>query len=72
MATLGKLLIGAGALLAVLGLLLLAATRLGLPLGRLPGDVVVRRRGWTLYIPWASMLLLSLVLTLAIHLLRRR
>ncbi len=71
MAVLGKFLLGAGLILAALGLLLMAASRLGLPLGHLPGDLVVRGRGWTIYIPWVTMLLLSLVLSLILYLLRR-
>ncbi len=59
------------AALAVAGLLLLAAARLHLPLGRLPGDFVYRGKHATIYIPWVTMLLLSALLTLLVRLLRR-
>jgi Protein of unknown function (DUF2905) len=68
---LGRLLILTGLALAGLGLLLVFAGRLPF-LGRLPGDIVVQRDNWTLYFPLATMLLLSLVLTLVLNLFGRR
>jgi Protein of unknown function (DUF2905) len=68
---LGRLLILTGLALAGLGLLLVFAGRLPF-LGRLPGDIVVQRDNWTLYVPLATMLLLSLVLTLVLNLFGRR
>ena len=40
-------------------------------LGRLPGDIVYRRGGFTFYLPLATSILLSLLLTLLFALLRR-
>lgn len=42
-----------------------------LPLGRLPGDIVIARPGLKVYIPITSMLLLSLVLSLLVWLFRK-
>jgi hypothetical protein len=63
-------------LLIVLGLVLLVAGlawpwigRLGL--GRLPGDIVIRREGFVFYFPLMTSLILSAVLTLLMWLLRR-
>jgi hypothetical protein len=68
-----KLLLGAAAVLAVLGGLLLLADRFpGLRIGRLPGDVVVERERFKLYFPLATSILLSIVLSLVLWLLRRR
>ncbi len=73
LASLGKLLLGAAAVLAVVGGLLLLADRFpGLRIGRLPGDVVVERERFRLYFPLATSVVLSLVLTLVLWLLRRR
>ena len=44
---------------------------LGLPLGRLPGDIVYRRGGMTFYLPIVSSLLVSIVLSLVVTLVRR-
>ncbi len=68
---LGKALILMGILLVLVGAVFLFADRIPF-LGRLPGDIVVRRKGFTLYAPIATALLLSLVLTLLLNLLRRR
>jgi hypothetical protein len=69
--SLGRVLIFAGLGLAALGVLLVFAGRIPF-LGRLPGDIVVQRDTWTVYFPLATMLLLSLVLTLVLNLLARR
>lgn len=66
---LGKWMVVAGLGLAALGGLVLGLERLGLPLGRLPGDVAVEREGVSIYFPIATMLLISLALSGALWLL---
>lgn len=63
----GKLLIIVGLVIAGAGLLI----QLGLPLGRLPGDIVIRREHSTFYFPIVTCLVISIVLTLAAWLFRR-
>lgn len=56
-----------GRLLIVLGLVLVGvglAVKAGLPLGRLPGDIVVRRGNGTFYFPIVTCVLVSVVLSL--------
>ena len=71
---LGKLLVIAGGLLLLAGAFVLLAERLGLPLGRLPGDIVHRSRSgnFTFYFPIATSILLSVVLSLVLWLLSRK
>ena len=62
--------------LVIVGLALVAAGLLWpwlgkLPLGRLPGDVVVRREQFSLYLPIASSVLLGLLLSIIFWLFRR-
>jgi hypothetical protein len=64
-----RLLIGAGMLIAAIGLLWPWLSKL--PLGRLPGDIVVDRPGFKLFAPFTTMIVLSLVLSLILWLLRR-
>jgi hypothetical protein len=73
MSDLGRLLIVIGILLIAVGGLVLLASRLGLPfgLGRLPGDVVIRRENMTVYLPIASSILVSVVVSLLLYLFRR-
>ena len=56
----GRLLIVIGLLIALAGV----AITVGVPLGRLPGDFTFRRAGFSVYIPLASCILVSVLLTL--------
>lgn len=67
---LGRLLILAGGVLVALGLILTFAGKVP-HLGRLPGDIVYRKGGLTLYLPITTSILLSLLLTLLLMLFRR-
>ncbi|MBV9300926.1 MAG: DUF2905 domain-containing protein [Acidobacteriaceae bacterium] len=68
----GRLLIVAGALLICLGALVLVASKLNLPFGRMPGDIVWRGKHTTIYFPWVTCLILSLLGTLLLWFLNRR
>jgi hypothetical protein len=70
--TIGRILIVAGALLIVLGLLFLMGDRLPIRFGRLPGDIVVRGRNGVFYFPIVTCILLSAILSLVLWLIRRR
>ena len=68
---LGRTLLIVGVLIAALGGLLVLVG--GIPwFGRLPGDISIDRDNFHFYAPITSMLLLSLVLTVALNLLARR
>jgi hypothetical protein len=58
-----RVLIGLGIVLLAVGLLWPLMAKLGL--GRLPGDIVIERENFTLYIPLVTSLVLSVVLSLA-------
>jgi formate hydrogenlyase subunit 3/multisubunit Na+/H+ antiporter MnhD subunit len=63
-----------GRALVVIGLVIAAAGALisfGIPLGRLPGDIVVRRDNFTFYFPLTTSIVVSVVLTILFTLLRR-
>ncbi|MDT7960690.1 MAG: DUF2905 domain-containing protein [Armatimonadota bacterium] len=60
----GKVLLGLGAALMVIGLLLVGLERLGVRGWRLPGDIVIQRDGFAFYFPLGTSLLISIVLTL--------
>ena len=64
MSDLGRLLIFLGILLIAAGFIVIVLTRLHLPLGRLPGDLSWRGKGWSVSFPIATSLLLSVVLSL--------
>ncbi|NPA13756.1 MAG: DUF2905 domain-containing protein [Aquificae bacterium] len=58
-----------GFLFLFLGLLGFIFSKLNLSLGQLPGDIVLRKENFTVYIPIASSLLISLLLTVVLNLL---
>lgn len=70
MAELGKTLVVFGIILTVLGVVLWGIG--GLPMvGRLPGDIYIRRGSFTFYFPLTTGIVLSIILTLVLMLFRR-
>ena len=69
MESVAKVLLGLAFLLAIVGGGLLLASKLGLE--RLPGDIVVKRDGFTLYAPIGLMIVLSIALTIVLKLISR-
>jgi hypothetical protein len=63
----GRLLVVIGLLIAGVGLLM----TMGVPVGRFPGDVVVRRGSFSFYFPIVTCVVLSVLLTIVLSLLRR-
>ncbi|MBY0276366.1 DUF2905 domain-containing protein [Candidatus Binatia bacterium] len=73
MSEIGRTLIALGVLLVVAGGIVLLLGRTGVPfgLGRLPGDVLIKRDGFTFYMPITTSILISVVVTAILWLLRR-
>ncbi|HEY6304003.1 MAG TPA: DUF2905 domain-containing protein [Terriglobales bacterium] len=71
MAELGRILVLLGVALVVIGGLVMLFGRTGLPLGRLPGDILYRGKNTTLYFPLASSILISIVLSIVLFLIGR-
>ena len=63
----GKLLVFVGLGIAGLGLLIM----IGVPFGRLPGDIYIRRGHFSFYFPLATSIILSIILTLVLVFFRR-
>ncbi|HEX5100929.1 MAG TPA: DUF2905 domain-containing protein [Polyangiaceae bacterium] len=70
MGSLGRTVLVFGAVLVLLGLVLIVGEKLGL--GRLPGDIVIEKKGFRFVAPLATSIILSLVLTLLANLFFRR
>lgn len=62
----GKLLVTVGLLFVAVGVVLILLGKLGssLPIGRLPGDILIKRDNFVFYFPLGTSLLISLLLTL--------
>jgi hypothetical protein len=68
--SLGKLLILLGVLIIVIGLLLVVGEKIPW-IGKLPGDIIIRKKNFTFYFPLATSILISIVLTLLFTLFRK-
>jgi len=64
----GRMLVGLGLFLLLLGGLILLLGKSGIPFGRLPGDIAYRGKHTSFYFPLASCILLSIVLSLVFYL----
>jgi hypothetical protein len=71
MVEMGRMLVMLGVVLVVLGGIVMLMGRTGLPLGRLPGDVLYRGKNTTFYFPLASSILISIVLSVVLFLVGR-
>jgi len=71
MESIGRYLVLGGLALILIGGALYMSARLGLPLGRLPGDIRIEWRGGGFYFPVITSILLSVVLTILLNLLAR-
>jgi hypothetical protein len=71
MIDIGKMLIIFGVAAVVIGLILMLSGNIPW-IGRLPGDILVRKKNFTFYFPLATSILLSILLTLIFWLVKKR
>lgn len=73
MAPLGKTIVVLGLIITAFGFVIWAAPSISIlsRLGRLPGDILVRRGNFTFYFPLVTSVVISLILSLLIALIRR-
>jgi hypothetical protein len=69
--SLGKLLISIGAVLVLAGLALTFFHKIPL-FGKLPGDIVIRKKDLTIYVPIATSIVLSVVVTILLNIFGRK
>jgi Zn-dependent protease with chaperone function len=67
---LGKMLILMGVFIILVGLFLLLGEKIPW-IGRLPGDIIIRRKNFTFYFPIVTSILISIILTLLFMLFRK-
>lgn len=71
MTDLGRMLVLLGGVILVVGVLLMFAGKVNLPLGRLPGDIVIRGKNSTFYFPLVTSIVLSILLSLVLYIVGR-
>jgi uncharacterized membrane protein YkgB len=67
---LGKMLILLGVFIILIGLLLLIGEKIPW-IGKLPGDIIIRKKNFTFYFPIVTSILISIILTLLFTLFRK-
>ena len=71
MTEIGKLLVVLGIALVAIGGVVLLLDRTGLPIGRLPGDILYRGKNMTFYFPLATSIVVSVVLSILMYVIGR-
>jgi hypothetical protein len=71
MLSIARVLVILGVILVIAGGLIYLAARLGLPLGRLPGDFRIERNNFTCVIALGTSILLSVILTVVLNIIVR-
>ena len=67
----GKLILFTGLLIAVIGILLILSGKISW-IGKLPGDILIRKKNFTFYFPLATSVLLSIILSLILYLFSKK
>lgn len=67
----GKILIGLGLILVIIGGVLLLMKNMPL-FGKLPGDILIQKKNFTFYFPLTTSILVSLIVTLILYLFSKR
>ena len=68
MTEMGRWMVILGAALVVIGGIVMLLARTGVPLGRLPGDILYRGKNTTFYFPLTTSILISVVLSIVLFL----
>jgi hypothetical protein len=63
----GRAVVAVGLAIAAIGVLMM----FGFPIGRLPGDIAIKRENFSFYLPITTSIILSIILTLVLALFRR-
>ncbi len=71
MQSLGKMLVVFGGVLFVMGLIFMFGGKISW-LGRLPGDIIIRREGFQFYFPVTTSILVSLIISALLYIIGRK
>lgn len=69
MSNIGKMMLTFGVVLIILGIIFIVGEKLGL--GKLPGDILIKKGNFTFFFPIVSSIIISLLLTLILNILNR-
>ncbi len=71
MSDLGKSIIAIGAILIIVGVLMTIAGKIP-GVGKLPGDIMIRRENFSFYFPLTTCILLSIIVSVVMYLLGKK
>jgi hypothetical protein len=71
MGDIGRTLIWLGGVILLIGIVLVLAGKMNLPIGRLPGDFTWRSKNSTVYFPLMTSIVLSIILSLVLYVVNR-
>ncbi len=71
MENIGRILVVTGLFIAIIGLLVMAISKIGIPFGRLPGDIVIHKKNFTFYFPLATSIILSVLFSILYYIISR-
>jgi hypothetical protein len=71
MGDLGRVFVWIGGLILLIGVVMIVAGKLNLPVGRLPGDFTWRGKNTTVYFPLMTSIVLSVILSLVLYFVNR-
>ncbi len=71
MSEIGKSLIFLGVMIIIVGIVLLFSDKLPFNLGKLPGDISIKKENFSIYFPITTSILISIVLSLLFYLFNR-
>ena len=66
MGEIARIMILIGAVLILVGLVMLAVPRLPF-IGKLPGDIILKKDNYTLYFPLATSIIISVIISLVLY-----
>ncbi len=72
LSSIAKYLMSIGAFLLLLGSFIFFLSKLGIGIGKLPGDILIQKGNFTFYFPLATSIIISIVLTIIISLLQKK
>jgi len=70
MPAIGRMLIAAGIIIIVVGLILLFCDKIPL-LGKLPGDIYIKKERFSFYFPITTSVIISIILTILFYIFRK-
>jgi len=71
MSQIGKTLLLIGIIFVLAGIVLMIAGKFNIPLGRLPGDISYQKKNVTVFAPFGTMLVISIIITLILNIISR-